>query len=257
MTEQQLPDDLLFAQPESSCYGDCPICFSPLPLDISKHGNIACCSKLICMGCFHANVMRERNESLRHTCPFCRHPTPVTMAEVHATLIKRAEEADDPVANREIGQMLYSKGDYAIAFQYWTKAAGQGDAVSHHNLSVIYRQGEGVEKDIKKSIHHSAKAAIAGHPEARLHLGVYEAQEGNMERALKHWIIAANLGLDEAVTMLKHGYARGFLCKDDFAAALRAQQAAVDAIKSPQREKASTPASVTKTTSIAKLGKVK
>ena len=234
--EVRLHDDLLFVQPISSCYGDCPICTLPLPLDVRKHGNIACCSKLICMGCFRANVIRERNEALQHTCPFCRHPTPVTLAEVHATLVERANEANDPVAMREIGQMHYAAGDYDKAFQYFTKSARQGDAVSHHNLSVMYRHGEGVEKDINKSIHHSIEAAIAGHPEARLHLGVYEAKEGSMERAWKHWIIAANLGLDEAVNMLKIGYMKGLLSKEDYAAVLREHKAAVDAMKSPQRE---------------------
>ena len=57
-----------------------------------------------------------------------------------------------------------------------------------------------------------------------------------MERALKHWIIAANLGLDEAVNMLKIGYMKGILSKEDYAAVLREHKAAVDAMKSPQRE---------------------
>ncbi len=34
----------------------------------------------------------------------------------------------------------------------------------------------------------------------------------------------------------KNGYANGVLSKEDFAAALRAHQAVVDAMKSPQRE---------------------
>ena len=31
--EAELRDELLFRQPESSCFGDCPICCLPLPLD--------------------------------------------------------------------------------------------------------------------------------------------------------------------------------------------------------------------------------
>ena len=38
--------------------------------------------------------------------------------------------------------------------------------------------------------------------------------------------------------MLRCAYAEGFVSKEDFASALRAYQAAVDAIKSPQREEA-------------------
>jgi hypothetical protein len=55
---------------------------------------------------------------------------------------------------------------------------------------------------------------------------------------MKHFIIAANQGLDVAVEQLREGYKEGHVSKDDFAAALRAYQRAVDATKSPQREAA-------------------
>ena len=54
---------------------------------------------------------------------------------------------------------------------------------------------------------------------------------------MKHWIIAANLGNDMSMEILKKGFKKGMVSKEDFAAALRAHQAAVDATKSPQREK--------------------
>jgi len=55
---------------------------------------------------------------------------------------------------------------------------------------------------------------------------------------VKHWIIAANLGNDRSLEELKDCYREGLVSKDDFAAALRVHQAAVDATKSPQREAA-------------------
>ena len=55
---------------------------------------------------------------------------------------------------------------------------------------------------------------------------------------MKHWIIAANLGHDDSIQRLKLCYTGGVVRKEDFAAALRAHQAAVDAKKSPQREAA-------------------
>ena len=48
-------------------------------------------------------------------------------------------------------------------------------------------------------------------------------------------IIAANLGYDLSIEILKECYKDGDVSKDDFAAALRSHQAAVDATKSPQR----------------------
>mmetsp|Transcript_23829 Transcript_23829/g.38813 ORF Transcript_23829/g.38813 Transcript_23829/m.38813 type:complete len:141 (+) Transcript_23829:140-562(+) len=47
----ELRDELLFKQPESSCFGDCPICCLSLSIDPEKFSLYACCSKLICDGC--------------------------------------------------------------------------------------------------------------------------------------------------------------------------------------------------------------
>jgi TPR repeat protein len=46
-------------------------------------------------------------------------------------------------------------------------------------------EGNGVEKDEKKELHHLEEAAIAGHPVARHNLGCYEGMNGRMERAVK------------------------------------------------------------------------
>jgi TPR repeat protein len=80
------------------------------------------------------------------------------------------------------------------------------------------------------------EASIGDHPRARFSLGANEWNDKRMVRAVKHFIIAANLGHDDAIEMLKKGYASGVVSKEDFAAALRAHYAAVDATKSPQRE---------------------
>ena len=124
------------------------------------------------------------------------------------------------------------------AFEYCTKAAELGDAMSHYKLSHSYRRGEGVEKDTKKELFHLEKAAIAGHPDARFNLACHEMRNKRYDKAVKHFIIAANLGDDESIQQLKEFYVDGEVSKDEFAAALRAHQAAVDATKSPQREAA-------------------
>jgi hypothetical protein len=51
-------------------------------------------------------------------------------------------------------------------------------------------------------------------------------------------IIAAVQGYDLSMKMLLAMFKGGFVSKDDLAAALRANQAAVDATKSPQRDAA-------------------
>ena len=87
-------------------------------------------------------------------------------------------------------------------------------------------------------MYHLEEAAIAGHPEARFNLACCEEDEDRTDRAVKHFIIAANLGLDEAINVLKVAYKGGIISNEDFAAALRAHHAAVNAMKSPQREAA-------------------
>ena len=233
----ELRDDILFRQPESSHHGDCPICFLPLPIDMKKSRLYACCSKLVCNGCEHANILRELNKKLHPQCPFCRHPAPKTEAEADKNNMKRIA-VNDPFALREMGVRCYRDGDFQGAFEYLTKAAELGDVEAHHHLSILYRNGQGVEKDKKKETYHEETAAIGGHPKARHNLACYEGRNDRIDRAVKHLIIAANLGYDDSIQELKKCYAHGLVSKEDFAAALRAHQAAVDATKSPQREAA-------------------
>jgi hypothetical protein len=61
---------------------------------------------------------------------------------------------------------------------------------------------------------------------ARHNLGYYEGRNGRVERAVKHFIVAANLGYDDSLQVLRMFYVKGDVDKEDFAAALRAHQAA-------------------------------
>ena len=99
-----------FRQPESSNFGDCPICLLPLSIEPMKSNMMECCSK----------------QRLNPKCPFCRHPAPKTEEEFEKNRMKRVE-ANDPVAISQIGANRHNEGDYNGAFEYWTKAAGLGD----------------------------------------------------------------------------------------------------------------------------------
>ena len=233
----ELRDEILFKQPESSSFGDCPICCLPLPLDTQKFCLMSCCSKRVCDGCNVANQKREVEMRLQRSCPFCRTPVAKTEEEGIERLIKRVE-VNDPVALRTLGARRRLEGDYKRAFECWTKAAELGDVESHHNLAVMYQHGHGVSMDEKKEVHHFEKAAIGGYPDARFNLGVIEEDYGRYERAVKHFIIAAYLGCDKSLEALKDMYQKGKVSKEDFSAALRAYQVAVGATKSPQREEA-------------------
>ncbi len=232
--DPELRDDILFRQPESTYLGDCPICFLPF-LCSSDVDLKPCCSKLICNGCSFANFCRERKEGLEHKCPFCRHPEVISFEESVKHLAKRAE-MNDPIGLCRMGHQRYNEGEYDLAFEYWTKAAEVGDAKSQYRLSILYRQGLGVEKNEEKKLYYLEEAAIAGHLSARYNLGCCEVKNGRIDRAVKHWIIAANLGHDESINLLKLCCKRGYVGKEDFASALLAHQTAVDCTKSPHRE---------------------
>jgi hypothetical protein len=60
-----------------------------------------------------------------------------------------------------------------------------------------------------------------------------------MDRAVKHYIIAAKLGCDTSLDNLKGLFVAGHVSKEDFAAALRGYQTAIEATTSAQREEAS------------------
>eukprot|EP00984_Skeletonema_dohrnii_P000882 scaffold274_cov78-Skeletonema_dohrnii-CCMP3373.AAC.3 len=234
----ELRDEKLFKEPESTHLGDCPICCLPHPLGSESFMiMMSCCSKLICHGCDYANKVREIEARLQQTCPFCRHPAPTTLEEANRSEMRRVA-ANDRVAIRQKGTRHLSNGDYESAFDYLTKATGLGDASAHYLLALLYRTGEGVEKDEKKELFHLEEAAIAGHPRARYDLACHERGNERDDRAIKHFIIDANLGCDDSIQALKEYYKHGLVSKEDFAAALRGHHAAVQATKSPKRDSA-------------------
>jgi TPR repeat protein len=174
---------------------------------------------------------------LEHKCPFCREELPATQEEAKKIAMKRVE-ANDPVALFQVGCWCNEEGDYEKANKYFTKAAKLGNIESHFNLSILYAQGQGVEKDEEKEIYHLEEAATGGHPDARFNLGCIELRNGRFDRGVKHYVIAAKLGYDRAVKAVKNGFEDGIASKENYATALRGHQAAVDATKSKQREEA-------------------
>jgi hypothetical protein len=233
----EIREDHLFSQPDESHLGECPLCCLPLPLDTRKSTLYDCCCKSVCNGCRHANELREMEQGLEERCPFCREPAPEAEEDNLNYMMERAK-ANDPVALSQMGLKRYNEGDYEGAFESYTKAAALGDMEAHNNIAGMYYEGHGVEKDPKKKIYHLEEAAIGGHPSARYNLGNHDGRNGRFDRAYKHHIIAAKLGFDPALEMVKKGFVSGIVSKEDYASALRGHQAAVDATKSQQRDEA-------------------
>ena len=63
-------------------------------------------------------------------------------------------------------------------------------------------------------------------------------KNGRVDRSAKHAIIGANLGCNDNLKYVKNMLGLGIVSKEDYGAALRAYQAAVDATKSVERDAA-------------------
>ena len=233
----ELYDEILFKQPESSHLGDCPICCVPLPIGVKNTLLMSCCSKMLCKGCCHASQVREIERRLEQKCPFCRKAFAETNDERNKQRMKRIE-VNDPAAMCFMGMVRCQEGDYKSAFEYFTNAASLGDVDAHYQLSCLYVEGKGIEKDEKKQLHHLRQAVIGGHFAARHNLGCVEVENGQHNRAAKHFIIAAKLGYDKSLECVKELFKAGHVSKEDFTAALRGYQTVIEATKSPQRREA-------------------
>ena len=61
----------------------------------------------------------------------------------------------------------------------------------YNNIGIAYENGAGVERDVKKAKCYWELAIMGEDVEARHNLGVHEYEARNMDRAVKHWMIAA------------------------------------------------------------------
>ena len=234
----ELHDEKLFKQPPPN--EDCPICMLLLPSLYTGKKYRICCGKRICSGCIYAVEKRDGGLGL---CPFCRAPTPT--AEELIEQAKKRMEVNDAYAMFNLG-ICYSDGsygfqqDHAKALELWHQAAELGNASSCYSIGMAYYYGNGAERDEKKANHYCELAAMGGVVEARYNLGVYEWRAGNMERALKHFMIAASFGDNDSLENIKQLFLKGDATKDDYTKALRAYQTNLVEIKSAQRDEPAT-----------------
>ena len=229
-------DEDLFKEPPPNEDWECPICFLQLPVNKGEIQYYSCCGNVVCRGCAFADI----TENNRTICTFCRAPAPTSERERVKRLKKRVD-ADDFWAINQLG-CCYSEGkgglrrDYGKAMELWLRAGELGCIPAYNNVGFAYSQGRGVESDSKKTLHFYGLAAVGGNVLARHNLGLFEKREGNVDRAFRHWMIAAGAGYDKSLTKIREGFLKGDVTKDNFEKALRTHQAAKDEMKSGHRE---------------------
>ena len=203
---------------------------------------MTCCGKRICDGCIHAPLYdNQGNKVDNQKCPFCRtpHPTGDEMVERE----KKRIEVDDPIAIYNIGNYYCegSKGfpkDKYKALEHFHRAGELGYAKAYCKIGIAYYRGEGVEVDEKKAIYYYQLGAMGGDAQARFNLGIKEAQAGNTDRAMRHFMIAIRAGHTNSLNAVQKLYSNGHATKEDYPKALQAYQEYLSEIKNPQRDEA-------------------
>ena len=210
----------------------------PLPLDGNQSTIKSCCGKMICNGCSYAMLESEG----KHLCAFCRTP-PTISDEERLKQLKKLMDKGNAYGFYQLAG-YYGRGicglprDFQKTIDLWLKAAELGFTLAYFNLGNVYLVGTGVEVDERKAKHYHELAAIGGNVSARYELGTMEGEAGNMDKAMKHYIIAAKAGYDRSLDEVKRGYKGGLITKDEYADILRAYQERQEEMKSNERDKA-------------------
>ena len=77
-------------------------------------------------------------------------------------------------------------------------------------------------------------SAMGGHSICRHNVANTDISNGHIDRAIKHYLIAASDGFEPSLKALQKAYRLGIAQKEDYAKALRAYQAYVGATTSTQ-----------------------
>ena len=120
--------------------------------------------------------------------------------------VHKLAAAGNAEAQYRIG-VIYENGDgvpkdMKKAVEWYQKAAEQGNAAAQYSLGACYLKGDGVPKDINKAIEWAQKAAAQGNAAAKFLLELcYEIPEGvpaDMNRAVEWYQKAAEQGAARA-----------------------------------------------------------
>ena len=87
-------------------------------------------------------------------------------------------------------------------------------------------------------MHYFELAVMGGDFSARYNLGYYEACAGNVDRALRHHMIAVRGGYKPSLETIKGLYTISCITKDDYTKALQLFQEYLGEIKSKHRDEA-------------------
>ncbi len=117
-------------------------------------------------------------------------------------LLKQFAETGYPYDLYNCGNMFYrsslSIDDYREAFRYVKQASDLGWADADFLLALMYREGNGVDRDIPKSVEYLERAAKNGHPRAMAVLAEQYLEgkyvQRDPEEAFRWFMLSASIG---------------------------------------------------------------
>ncbi len=129
-------------------------------------------------------------------------------------LLKPANRSVETVSEIYIkGSNFYEQGEYKEAAVWFRKAAEQGHAKGQNNLSVMYSEGQGVDKDYNEAAKWCRKAADQGYAQAQTNLCIMYSEGKGVEQdyneAAKWCRKASEHGNGQAQAILGIMYSKG------------------------------------------------
>jgi TPR repeat protein len=95
-------------------------------------------------------------------------------AEVGLDYSTRAANKGNLAAHNTIGYYHERQGDYITALKHFKQAADQNNSYGHYNIALLYSDGLGtLRQDKEKALKHFIIAAELGHPSCMLMMGFY------------------------------------------------------------------------------------
>jgi TPR repeat protein len=148
-------------------------------------------------------------------CPFCNSDRGGKTGEDVLEDIMKRVEANDPASIAILAKYYYHgivgvQQDQAKAMELYARATELGLIKANCLLADIYHNAG----DLKKAKFHWEAASMAGHEVSRNNLGILEAEYGKIDRAVKHWTIAASAGCYEAMNYLRLIFEQGHVSID-------------------------------------------
>ena len=192
-----------------------------------------CCGKSICQGCIYSFCVSGNIGK----CPFCNSDRASKTDKEYVEQMMKRVVANDAASICMLA-ICYSRGlrglqqDPSKALELYARAVELGFSTAHSHLSDVCRKGG----DLKKTKLHYEAAAMAGDEVARCWLGNMEAKSWNVERAIKHWTIAASAGEYTAMHTMRKFFEKGAVSRESIDSTLTAYNHSCAKMRSEPRD---------------------